>query len=247
MHRLTLPLVACLTLFALTACGGPESSAPPSSDDALAEVIGAPCASSASCGKGEVCTTEDGVCNRPPGCSPGMICPAVCYGTCRSATGTGPACGTRLCPAGQVCCNASCGTCTPPGWACTQQICPRPVSACKTDYDCRKFSDYCQGCSCRALSICEKDPVCSGGLSQCFVDPCFSKEAYCNAGTCALRPTTPTCPAEKCGPPLGMPTVLCADGKSVAGPTGRCLQRTDGSCGWEIASCPDRSICAATW
>ncbi len=41
-----------------------------------------------------------------------------------------------------------------------------------------------------------------------------------------------------CGPALGMPNVLCEDGVSVAGPTGVCLQHEDGSCGWEIATCP---------
>jgi hypothetical protein len=52
---------------------------------------GAPCASTASCGKDEVCTTEDGDCKAPPGCGPNVGCPAVCYGECRPA-GAGGAC-----------------------------------------------------------------------------------------------------------------------------------------------------------
>jgi hypothetical protein len=40
------------------------------------------CASSAECAAGERCTTEDGACNRPPGCGPRDICPTVCYGVC---------------------------------------------------------------------------------------------------------------------------------------------------------------------
>jgi hypothetical protein len=53
---------------------------------------GAPCASTSSCAAGEVCTTEDGVCHAPPGCSMGVACPAVCYGTCRPAGDVGGAC-----------------------------------------------------------------------------------------------------------------------------------------------------------
>ena len=58
--------------------------------------IAAPCGSSQSCAAGLVCTTEDGVCNSPPGCGPLAACPAVCYGTCRlpSEDGGGPACTT---------------------------------------------------------------------------------------------------------------------------------------------------------
>ena len=82
---------------------------------------GTPCASSGSCAAGEVCTTEDGACNAPPGCGAGLACPAVCYGTCRPAN-DGPACGTVRCAAGMVCCNDSCGTCTPPNGGCTKQI-----------------------------------------------------------------------------------------------------------------------------
>src|SRR5262245_11858103 len=43
---------------------------------------GAICLSTAGCAAGEICTTEDGVCNQPPGCNPGG-CVAVCTGTCR--------------------------------------------------------------------------------------------------------------------------------------------------------------------
>jgi hypothetical protein len=47
------------------------------------------------------------------------------------------------------------------------------------------------------------------------------------------------CEERACGPALGMPNRLCADGVSVAGPTGRCLRHPEsGACGWEIASCP---------
>lgn len=232
-------LAASLVAFTFAACGAPEEV--PSSDQSSGDVVSTPCMSTAQCGTGEVCTTEDGVCNPPPGCGPGVACPAVCYGTCRPKAGT--PCGSKTCGPGTVCCNASCGICTPPDGACTQQVCPPPPNRCKADADCRKFSDYCVGCNCRALSVCQPDPTCPTPGVQCFVDPCFNKEAFCNAGTCALRPATPTCPVEKCGPRLGMPNYLCPDGKTVAGPTNRCLQRPGGICGWEVTSCPDPRIC----
>jgi hypothetical protein len=39
-----------------------------------------------------------------------------------------------------------------------------------------------------------------------------------------------------CGPPLGMPNYLCADGVTLAGP-GACIQEVDGRCHWEIKHC----------
>jgi hypothetical protein len=45
------------------------------------------------------------------------------------------------------------------------------------------------------------------------------------------------CDREDCGPQLGLPNWTCADG-SLGGPTGRCLQRPGGTCGWEINNCP---------
>ena len=48
------------------------------------------------------------------------------------------------------------------------------------------------------------------------------------------------CDPRECGPPLGMPNILCPDGESIAGPTDRCLRDPGtGTCGWEILSCPD--------
>jgi hypothetical protein len=48
------------------------------------------------------------------------------------------------------------------------------------------------------------------------------------------------CDPRECGPPLGMPNILCPDGEHVAGPTDRCLRDPDTkTCGWEILSCPD--------
>lgn len=45
------------------------------------------------------------------------------------------------------------------------------------------------------------------------------------------------CETSACGPALGLPSQICDDG-SFSGPTGRCLKNADGTCGWEVASCP---------
>lgn len=42
------------------------------------------CASTADCAAGSFCTVDEGVCNPPPGCKRGEVCPAVCYGTCKA-------------------------------------------------------------------------------------------------------------------------------------------------------------------
>ena len=42
-----------------------------------------------------------------------------------------------------------------------------------------------------------------------------------------------TCPTADCGSALGLLNYECEDG-SMGGPTGRCLRRANGSCGWEV-------------
>ena len=49
--------------------------------------------------------------------------------------------------------------------------------------------------------------------------------------------TDATCAPADCGPQLGIANFQCPDG-STAGPTGRCLKRSNGTCGWEVLSCP---------
>ena len=53
---------------------------------------GGVCSASSECPDSEMCTTEVGDCNPPPGCQPGQFRPCLgsCYGTCRPR-GTGPA------------------------------------------------------------------------------------------------------------------------------------------------------------
>lgn len=47
------------------------------------------------------------------------------------------------------------------------------------------------------------------------------------------------CDEAACGPRMGMPNQLCPDGRTMSGPTGRCVVRPDGACGWEVLACPD--------
>jgi hypothetical protein len=148
---------------------------------------GVPCASTSSCGMGEVCSTENGICNAPPGCSAGVGCPAVCYGTC-TPVGDGPSCGAARCAAGMVCCNSSCGICTGPNEGCTKQICVPPAgAACMTDADCRVEADYCTGCDCRALATGQSLPPCAGPGVRCLRDPCSDKHAACVNGACVAQ------------------------------------------------------------
>lgn len=54
-----------------------------------------------------------------------------------------------------------------------------------------------------------------------------------------------TCDPSRCGTPLGLPAITCADG-STGGNTGVCLASSDGaSCAWQIRECPV-DTCTAT-
>jgi hypothetical protein len=64
---------------------------------------------------------------------------------------------------------------------------PMPAEAeCKSDKECRAFSNYCDGCECLPLSASEPDPVCKGTPVACLVDPCRDAEARCVRGRCVL-------------------------------------------------------------
>ena len=45
------------------------------------------------------------------------------------------------------------------------------------------------------------------------------------------------CTLDECGPPPMMPSYLCSDGVTMAGP-GDCIQNAAGKCSWEIITCP---------
>lgn len=132
----------------------------------------AACASSESCPSGTFCTTESGVCNRPPGCKDGAICPAVCYGTCEKKPAQPPECRS------DADCRAFSFMCT--GCEClalaaneAEPMCPGPGVQC--------FADPCLN----------KAAVCSAG--QCTI-----KAASCPAGTVSQRVCLQCGPAGGC-------------------------------------------------
>ncbi|MBI2652599.1 hypothetical protein HYX00_03990 [Candidatus Woesearchaeota archaeon] len=89
--------------------------------------------------------------------------------------------------------------------------------------------------------ICPKYPVpdCgAGSMPQTKIDTNGCEYHYCQA----VQQKT-ECGISDCGPALGMPNYLCSDGKTTAGPTGRCLRHADGRCGWEIVNCPTTTTC----
>lgn len=45
------------------------------------------------------------------------------------------------------------------------------------------------------------------------------------------------CSKADCGQQIAIPNWTCEDG-TQGGPTGRCIRRSNGSCGWEIHQCP---------
>jgi hypothetical protein len=66
-----------------------------------------------------------------------------------------------------------------------------PAAECKSDADCRLFSDYCTGCDCRALGPSEPDPTCTGRPVNCIADPCMRRKAECRSGSCELGAVSP--------------------------------------------------------
>ena len=142
---------------------------------------------------GEVCSTENGICNAPPGCKPGVGCPAVCYGACVPACRRRP--GLRRDPlrGGQDLLQSSCGICAGPNEGCTKQICVPPAGggACMTDADCRVAADYCTGCDCRALATGQSLPPCSGPGVRCLRDPCTGSEGRLRERSCASSNESP--------------------------------------------------------
>jgi hypothetical protein len=129
-----------------------------------------------------------------PRCRPNQPCPRIaCYTECHGQNRE--QCGDTLCPAGQVCCNASCGICTEPDGGCIDLWCgPVEPAGCTSDADCRTFSNYCDGCSCNALSSTTLDPLCASTQVSCFADPCMNLEARCDVatGACTLTEAAPT-------------------------------------------------------
>jgi len=61
---------------------------------------------------------------------------------------------------------------------------------------------------------------------------------YDSDGVCVTGYSCVPCQVSDCGPALGMPNTICPDGKTVAGPTGKCIASGWGTCKWEVIACP---------
>jgi hypothetical protein len=141
---------------------------------------GGSCTSSADCGPGSHCTTDDGDCQPPPGCDPttGMDCPAVCTGVC-------------VPDGGDVCANIDCGPgahCEPQCYPCDQ---PFPDGSC--DKKCEPVCVPDQGCD---NTVCPDGTTCvqvcgmgPGGCAECHTEcqPSTSCEALADEGSCLSR------------------------------------------------------------
>jgi hypothetical protein len=97
---------------------------------------------------------------------------------------------------------------------------------------------------CFGKDACGGPCECQTAHGNCMTDADCSSDARCDVSSCRLPPVAgtnmvPTCDPAKCGPALGIATIVCSDGINKAGPTGRCLLNADGNCSWEVTSCPN--------
>jgi len=91
------------------------------------------------------------------------------------------------------------------------------------------------------LSCAQNNPIaCTADAKICPDGSAVGRTCpNCEFAPCPAENDQPLdCKSSDCGPQLGMPNRLCPDGKSTAGPTGRCLRNSNGECGWEVTSCP---------
>ncbi len=86
--------------------------------------------------------------------------------------------------------------------------------------------------------------ACGGSVSLGEVGSGVNGTPGTSSGTTSSGSSGSSGPAAKdcnapgaCGPALGMPAQKCSDG-SIGGNTGKCLAQKDGSCAWEIRTCP---------
>jgi hypothetical protein len=198
---------------------GTRCEAQPDCTTACVEDI-ASCFSSADCAPGNQCTTELGDCLPPPGCDParGMMCPAVCTGVCKPVVCSFDA----DCAPGSHCEGSS--VC-PPDVTCIWQGAPGICVA-----DTRP--------TCTSSQQCGANERCTTEDGSCRPAPACDSTAVACTDVCYGECVPKECVVTECGPALGMANYLCADGRTVAGPTGRCLKNDAGTCGWEILSCP---------
>ncbi|HEY5452333.1 MAG TPA: hypothetical protein VIQ54_26435 [Polyangia bacterium] len=185
-------------------------------------------------------------------------CPA--YRCEPDGTTCDPATGAKCCDATNVACTLAIPYCGPnvqpkivgetadccPIYQCPCDAVIDPATGVTTDA--RSCGCTTPTCKDGEALVCDKKDVCGGpcrcepARGVCKTDSDCPADARCDATNCRLPPTAadasaPTCDPSKCGPTLAIPSRICADG-STAGPTDRCLLNADGTCGWEIRTCP---------
>ena len=115
-------------------------------------------------------------------------------------------------------------SCTPGGPRCVQDcgvFSPAVPSNGTCEYE---EPDVCPDCV--AAQTC-RQPCRAGAQSY---------PADCTSG--GPPPPGAECTQRQCGPVPGMPRRICPDGVTYAGPTGNCVRKEDGQCGWEMRECP---------
>lgn len=136
------------------------------------------------------------------------------------------------------------------GACCLSDVIPPPCPQCPVGWNGSLQHNYDDsGCLASYTCLCEEpqgecmsDNDCDAGQTCSAAEDCLTCAScpQCDVccGICEDGPTT--CGPDDCGPGLGMPNFLCADGITIAGP-GACILLEEGMCGWEIVSCPDES------
>lgn len=154
------------------------------------------------CPSGTYCNAAD-VCLPPPGCKPGMGCPAVCYGQCvpnsggcssNADCGPGQVCQAVACPAMPCEPGAPCIECPPP--TCVDA----PSDECTSDADCGPGA-YCAYEACTGGGACPPgapcDPIPESCWGHCEVVP--------DPASCLSDKDCPPGSACQCGPMPGCP------------------------------------------
>lgn len=163
---------------------------------------GAACTSTANCKAGEHCTVEAGVCNRPPGCKPGDVCPAVCYGTCEPKPGVPAECSSDAdCRAFSFMCtgcdcvalgqNEAEPTCPGQGVQCFADPCLNKAAVCDAG-QCRIKANTCPAGSvskrvclqCGPAGGCAKVADCARACKQNA--DCAAEQTACTDGVCQV-------------------------------------------------------------
>ncbi len=121
----------------------------------------------------------------------------------------------------------------PSGFECTDD----PSDNCDPKKGGADCGGYCKKTPAKKCQHAASDYIAQGTQCQLVKFFCVQgKEPFFD--NCGCGCTSTQCAPSACGPALGMPNHLCPDGVTVAGPTGNCLKHADGTCGWEVLSCP---------